>query len=85
MLRGGISVISISKYTQASTPLEGRGRGDDWMGVEVLTVHREAGCGINDFTGGGKVLEVGFRNKKDDRRQLGSWEGKIASVFCQRL
>ncbi|KAF3048342.1 hypothetical protein E8E12_011707 [Didymella heteroderae] len=38
----------------------------------------EEGCGVNDFTGGGAVLEVGSRKYKDVRRRLGSWEGKIA-------
>ncbi|UPX10019.1 uncharacterized protein EKO05_0000695 [Ascochyta rabiei] len=47
--------------------------------------YKEAGCGVNDFTSGGAVLEVGFKNKKDERKQLGSWETKIASVICQRL
>lgn len=51
----------------------------------LLTVIREEGCGVNDFTGGGAVLEVGSRKYKDVRRQLGSWRGKIASVYCQKL
>lgn len=46
---------------------------------------REEGCGVDDFMGGGVVLEVGSREYKDVRRQLGSWEGKIASVYCQQL
>lgn len=51
----------------------------------ALTSCREEGCGVNDFTGGGAVLEVGSRKYKDVRRQLGSWEGKVASVYCQKL
>ena len=31
------------------------------------------------------MLEVGFPNKKDERRQLGSWAGKVKSVYCQKL
>lgn len=46
---------------------------------------REPGCNINDFTGGGAVLEVGSRKKKDVRRKLGRWTGKIASARCQHL
>lgn len=51
----------------------------------LLTASREEGCGINDFTGGGAVLEVGSRKYKDVRRRLYGWEGKIASAYCQRL
>ncbi|KAJ4400725.1 hypothetical protein N0V91_008466 [Didymella pomorum] len=47
--------------------------------------YREEGCGVDDFTGGGMKLEVGSRKYKDVRRKLGSWEGKIASVYCQKL
>ncbi|KAF2623271.1 hypothetical protein BU25DRAFT_478499 [Macroventuria anomochaeta] len=58
------------------------------LGVEKgskCDFYQESGCGLNDLNGGGVVLEVGFRNKKDERRQLGSWEGRIKSVYCQRL
>lgn len=55
------------------------------LSESVLTMLREEGCGVNGFTGGGAVLEVGSREYKDVRRQLGSWEGKIASVYCQKL
>ena len=51
----------------------------------ALTSSREEGCDVNDFTGGGAKLEVGSRRYKDVRRKLGSWEGKIASVYCQKL
>ncbi|KAF1926940.1 uncharacterized protein M421DRAFT_422176 [Didymella exigua CBS 183.55] len=47
--------------------------------------YQEEGCGVNDFTGGGAVLEVGSRKYKDVRRRLGRWEGRIASVYCQKL
>lgn len=48
----------------------------------MLTRSREPGCGVSDFVGGGEVLEVGFRGKRDDRRWLGEWEGRIRSVVC---
>ncbi|KAJ4984212.1 hypothetical protein SVAN01_10320 [Stagonosporopsis vannaccii] len=51
----------------------------------VCRFYQEAGCNVNDFTGGGKVLEVGFKSKRDERKWLGSWEEKVASVFCERL
>lgn len=46
---------------------------------------REEGCNLNDFTGGGKVLEVGFRDRADARRELGTWTGRVASAYCQRI
>jgi len=64
-----------------------RGRrvdGGEFEGI-VLISNREQGCGVDDFTGGGAKLEVGSRKYKDVRRKLGSWEGKIASVYCQKL
>ncbi|KAJ4355268.1 hypothetical protein N0V95_003098 [Ascochyta clinopodiicola] len=42
--------------------------------------YKEAGCGVNDFTGGGAVLEVGFRDRKDERRRLGGWDRKIQTM-----
>ncbi|KAF9693305.1 hypothetical protein EKO04_008620 [Ascochyta lentis] len=47
--------------------------------------YKEAGCGVNELKSGGAVLEVGLKAKKDERKQLGDWDGKIASVYCQAL